>query len=287
MRALGNTAGLLTIDSQGGDFLQPIEVVGNLLPTSDDPALSRITLRSSAGGDLPGGLIRSNTTDELTVNLSGFLTDDMSTTDNLVRQLTVLNANGVVGATHVVSGNDFRGSVSLNGLHSTVQFNRIGEGIAVIPGTTVNATLNWWLCNEGPDQPGCSEMQTAGFPVSPWLTFSGEALCDGSHAVASFDLLTASNGATPAGNVTPGSVAVSTPQGTVLGSPVELSEGSGCALIDVQPGTNNPTITMQLDSESIVSTPDCSTGPPPPPCALFTDGFESGDTSAWSTTVPQ
>ncbi len=210
------------------------------------------------------------------------------TSGNVVReQLTVVSNGNLGGATHVMSGNDFQGANLINGIDSTVQFNRFGGDVSVIQGTTVDATLNWWKCNEGPGATGCSDVLTSGFPVSPWLTFDGETACSGSSAVATFDVLTASDASTPAGNVTPGTVVVTSLDGTVLDNPVQLSQGAGCSRVNVASGENNPLVRMTLDSESVAAADNCASGPPLPPCdAIFADGFENGSTSAWSLTVP-
>ena len=286
-RILGNQAGLLTLDSQGGDFGSPLTVVGNFLPLAADPRLSKITIRALEGGDSAGGTIAGNSSDELIVNFEGFLTADLTTNGNLVReQSTLISSGNLGGANHTLTGNDLQGNTLLNGLDSLVRFNRLGGDISVIQGTAVDASLNWWGCNAGPGAPGCSEPLTAGLLVSPWLTFGGEAVCSGSRAVATFDLLTASDGSTPSGNVTPGSIVVATIDGTVINSPVSLLDSAGCSNIDVQEGIDNPTISLFLDAETVLSVPDCTTGESLPPCTLFADGFESADTSTWSTTVP-
>jgi len=283
-RMAGNSAGLLTLDSRGGDFAQPFEVVGNFLKTSNDPRLSKLTIRAQSGGDGAGGTIQGNSADELIVNFEGFLTGDLTTTGNLVREQSTLLASGNIAASHSLTGNDLAGAILINGLDSLVRFNRLAGDIAVIQGTTVDATLNWWGCDEGPGQPGCAEPTTAGFPVDPWLTFDGDAVCDGNRAVATFDLWTASDASTPAGNTTPGLVTVTSPDGTVLDNPVNLVDGAGCSTVLVPAG--DPSISMQLDSETVVAIADCQTPTVLPVCGIFTDGFESGDTAAWSNTVP-
>lgn len=286
-RIVGNRAGLLTLDSRGGDFGEPFVVVGNFLPAAADPRLSKMTIRTQSVGDGVGGIIGGNSADELIVNFEGFLTGDLTTSGNLVReQSTLISTGNLGGANHIVSGNDFRGSILINGLDSLVRFNRLSGDISVIQGTTVDASLNWWGCNAGPGEPGCSEPQTAGLPVTPWLTFNAEAVCLGSRAVATFDVLTASDASTPSGNVTPGTVFVATVDGTVINSPVSLTAGAGCSNINVQEGVDEPAISILFDAETVLSVPDCMPGSPLPPCALFADGFESADTSAWSITVP-
>jgi hypothetical protein len=287
VRMIANTAGLLTVDSRGGDFGDPVEVIGNFLPPSTDPRLSKLTIRALTG-DGVGGLVSGNTSDELIINFEGFLDGDLVTTGNVVReQLTVVSNGNLNGATHTMNGNDFQGANLINGIDSTVQFNRFGGDVSVIQGTSVDATLNWWKCNEGPGAPGCSDALTAGFPVSPWLTFSGDTACSGSTAVATFDVLTASDASPTVGNVTPGTVVVTSFDGTVLDNPVELAGGAGCSRVNVLPGETNPLVQMSLDSEFVAAADDCTTGPPPPPCStIFADGFESGDTSAWAVTVP-
>ncbi|MDH3403925.1 MAG: hypothetical protein OES32_10340 [Acidobacteriota bacterium] len=288
VRMIGNSAGLLTVDSRGGDFGQPFEVIGNFLPTSEDERLSKLTLRAQQGGDGAGGVVSGNSADELIINFEGFLDGDLVTAGNVVReQLTVVSNGNLGGATHAVGGNDFQGASLINGIDSEVRFNRFGGDVSVIQGTAVDATRNWWRCNEGPGAPGCSDTLTSGFPVSPWLTFGGAAACSGSVAVATFDVLTASDSTPTVGNVTPGTVVVTSADGTVLDSPVLLANGAGCSRVAVAAGETTPLIQMTLDSEVVAAADDCTSGPPPPPCvAIFADGFESGNTAAWSSTVP-
>jgi hypothetical protein len=283
----GNQAGLLTLESVGGDFADTFTVSDNFLAASADPGLSRLTVRALSGGDIVGGVISGNSTDDFVINIEGFLTGDLTTSANLVReQATIQSTGNAGGAIHSLTGNDFPGSLLVNGLDSLVRFNRLTGTISVIQGTTVDATRNWWGCNAGPGQPGCGQPQTANLPASPWLTFDGEATCNGSRAVATFDVLTTSNGSTPGGNTTPGSVVVTTPHGTVVDNPVLLVGGAGCSTVFVNPGVDHPILTMQLDAQTVIDTADCTIGATLPPCTVFADGFESGDTSAWSTTVP-
>ena len=283
----GNQAGLLTLESEGGDFADTFTVTNNFLAATPDPNLSRLTVRALSGGDIIGGVISGNSTDDFVINIEGFLSGDLTTSGNLVReQATIQSTGNLGGAVHTVAGNDFEGDVLINGLDSVVRFNRLGGDISVIQGTTVDATRNWWGCNAGPGEPGCSEPQTAGLPVEPWLIFEGEATCDASRAVATFDVLTASDSSTPAGNTTPGTVAVTTLDGTVVDSPVLLVDGAGCSTIIVNPGVDDLSVSMQLDAETVIDTADCTSGAALPSCTFFADGFESGDTSAWSNTVP-
>ncbi len=236
-----------------------------------------------SGGDCPGGLVAGNFADELILNLDGELTGDLTTIGNTVRQAGRFIASGVSGGSeHQIAGNDFRGTLSINRLDSLVRFNRLAGDVAVIQGTDVDASLNWWGCNAGPGAAGCSAPLTAGFKTSPWLTFTGTASCDALVAQASFDLLTASDSSVPSGNITPGEVDVNTNEGVVLTSPVTLVGGAGCSLVELQGGTTTPVVTMQLDGESIEVSADCSHGIQQPPCSnLFADGFESGTLAAW------
>jgi hypothetical protein len=275
VQLLGNTAAVLTLDSRDGDITQPFTVSGNTLPAAAAPQ-STLTLRSLNGGDTAGGTVSGNRTDRLTLSFAGQLTGGLSTTGNVVRDVATLWATGGPGpGIHTVTGNDFRGESSFNGMHATVRFNRMGDRMSVVAGATVDGRYNWWGCNAGPNQPGCSTATNNVFQLTPHLTFRSDLVsCAPPSLPVGFDLLAASDGAQPAGNVTPGTVTVTTSAGTVSGSPATLGGGSGSASVALPMGASQATITTQLDNESVVLGWPCAS-------QIFADGFESGDTSAW------
>ncbi len=277
-RIIDNTALQLSLESLGGPYLLPFTVTGNELPQTDDP-FSKITIETQTEGNMPGGTVTGNTCDWLRVIIGGSLTGPLTTSDNIVREQATFLASGGQGAgLHTVTGNDFQGTSFYLDIDSLVRFNRHGGDVTVIAGTSTDARYNWWGCNEGPGAPGCSEPRTAGFSYTPWLLFNVHARCNiWPNFRIDFDLLTASDGSSPSGNVTPSTVTVSTSDGIVNASPVPLVNGAGTTTIALFRGVHAVTTTSDLDFESVVSTRDCPTAD-----ELFSDGFETGDESAWS-----
>ena len=43
-------------------------------------------------------------------------------------------------------------------------------GIDNMNAGTIDATLNWWKCSKGPDEPGCAGVEGGGVLTNPWLT---------------------------------------------------------------------------------------------------------------------
>lgn len=280
VKIIDNTALRLSLDSLGGPFLLPFTVTGNELPQTPDP-FSKITIETQSQGDMPGGTITGNVCDWLRIIIGGSLTGPLNTSGNIAREQTTFLASGGQGAgLHTVTGNDFQGTSFYLDIDSLVRFNRHGGDVTVIAGTSADARYNWWGCNDGPGASGCSEPRTAGFSYTPWLTFNVHARCNiWPNFRIDFDLLTASDGSSPSGNVTPGTVTVSTPDGIVNTSPVPLVNGVGTTTIALFGDVHTVATTIALDFESAVSTRDC-----PTPDELFSDGLEIGDDSAWSIT---
>lgn len=275
VRLENNSAGLMTLDSQNGDLTMPFTVSGNTLPSAASP-LSTLTIRTLNGGDSLGGSIIGNSADRLTVNFGGALAGDLTTSSNTVGADATFIAPGGPGAgIHTVSGNDFQGFSYFDGVHSTVRFNRIADRMTVVAGATVDGRYNWWGCNAGANRPGCSTASTGVFQFSPHLVLRSAISCIPPDLLVSFDVLEASDAAVPDGNITPGTVAVSSTVGVVTGSPANLVGGAGTVSMALPQGASEATVTSQLDSEAVDSEWPCA-------WLVFSDGFESGNTSAWS-----
>jgi hypothetical protein len=253
---------------------QAFTVSGNTLPPADSP-LSTMTIRSLNSGNSAGGSINNNATDRLTVNFGGVLTGDLTANSNIVRDQTTFISGGGPGAGSLTAwGNDFRGESYFDGMSSSVRFNRVADRMTVVAGATVDGRYNWWGCNAGPNEPGCSTASTNVFQYTPHLTFQSQITCIPPELSVMFDVREASDTAIPSGNITPGSISVMSTPGTVTGSPAKLTGGSGAATVTLPMGATSATITSQFDSSSSVT-------PWPCPSQIFADGFESGDTSPW------
>ena len=274
-QVVDNDALRLAVDSTGGSIAGPITVSGNVLPPANAPN-SSLTVRTLAGGDLGPGLISDNVLDTIQFGVDGSLAANFRTTANVVRENASFIASGAVGpGLHMVDGNDIDGPTYFDGMTTDASFNRFGGFVTRVAGAFVDATNNWWGCNEGPGEPGC-ESSTPSLPSDPWLVLRNQMLCTSvSSGTIAFDLLEASNGTQPAGNNTPGLVDVSTTIGTVMPASVALVGGAGQSQVD-WPDATMPTVSTQLDSEVVEWSGECQE-------LIFSDGFESGDTTLWST----
>lgn len=274
VRMENNTAGLMTLDSRDGDLMMPFTVSGNTLPPAAAP-LSTVTIRSLNGGDSAGGSIIGNSADRVTINFAGALNGHLTTSLNTVgADATFIAAGGAGAGTHTVTGNDFRGFSYFDGMSSSVRFNRVVDRMTVVAGATVDGRYNWWGCNAGPNQPGCSTASIGVFEFSPHLILRSALSCVPPDLTVSFDLLEASDGAVPAGNTTPGTVTITSTAGTVTGSPAVLVGGAGTALVSLPQGTAQATVTSELDNQAVDTLWPCAS-------LIFADGFESADTTAW------
>lgn len=146
--------------------------------------------------------------------------------------------------------------------------------MTVAAGATVDGRYNWWGCNAGVNQPGCSTATTLAFQSYPHLVFGSSISCTAPDLEVSFDVLEAADSAVVAGNITPGTVTVTSTVGTVTGSPANLVNGEGAATVSLPQQATQATVSAQLDNQVVDSAWPCSE-------FIFIDGFESGNTTAW------
>ena len=260
VRILNNSAGYITLDSRAGSITQPVEISGNVLPPGSPP-YSAMTIKT-VGGSLAGGTLSNNKLDVLQFDLDGVLSGALTVSGNLFREdasfYSHASSSGPGSAT--ASGNDFQATSYFKSVTSIVKFNRHVGLMSVVQGTSVTAVNNWWGCDAGPGSAGCAPVPNSPslVPTSPWLTVGAGATCTSPTSITvGFDVLRNSDGLSPAGNVTPGLVTVSTTVGSVSGSPANLVNGAGNAMVVVLLGSS-PTITVQLDSASRALHPTCN-----------------------------
>ena len=269
-----NSLAYLTLDVQGsGDYLRAPQIVDNFLPSSGQVTYGDLTLRTRDGGTLPGAVVSGNTADVLRVTMTGPVTSNVTMAGNTVREeTTIIGASSGAGRMDI-SGNNLEGTSWISNIGADVHFNRFQGMLTVTNGTDADATLNWWGCDEGPDTVDCASLNNQQFDFDPWLVFNAGADCTPPNATATFNVLTASDSSKPAGNTTPGWVAVTTSDGTLASNPT-LMTGMGSVDAVLDGGVTMPSFTVTLDNETRMVSANCSG-------SIFADGFESGGTSAW------
>ena len=174
-----------------------------------------------------------------------------------------------------------------------LSFNRIvgnQDGVQNLASAGVAAQRNWWGCNDGPGFAGCDTIApgsgagTVG--ADPWLVLSfaaqpnPAAIGCPTALVADLVMDSDSTDTSTLGNVPDGTPA--TFDGDDLGTPQpEVGETFGgfaqsYFVADGVPGLSEASATVDNQTESVWISLEFG---------VFCDGFESGDTSAWSSTV--
>ena len=273
-----NSMAYITVDVQGtgADYIQAPQIVDNFVPTSDRELYGIITLRNRDGGDFPGAVMSGNTTDSLRFTANGAINGPVTISGNTTREEALIAGSDMGAGVLTIQGNNFVGESRFDRVNANVNFNRIEGMFTITNDTNAEASNNWWGCDEGPDTADCATLNNQAFTFSPWLTFNAGVDCAGSTATARFNVLTASDASEPLNNKTPGSVTVTTNDGTVNQSPVAMTNGFGMVDATLNNGVTMPTFTVTLDNETRVVMGDCST-------EIFSDGFESGNTTSWSS----
>jgi hypothetical protein len=201
----------------------------------------------------------------------------------LVRENTFLN-------------NEIGTAIGFIGTDDTVAsflFNRFAgnqSGIQNIASTAITAERNWWGCNAGPGQPGCDvtdvDVGAGAVDTDPWLILTYVARPDrvgtGCRTALVADVVMDSDGADTSGL---GSVLDGTPitfDGGLLGiaSPALVGTVAGVSHSAFLAGmlTGQSETSATLDNQTLTAWVTLD-------LVLFCDGFESGDTTAWSATV--
>jgi hypothetical protein len=52
-------------------------------------------------------------------------------------------------------------------VHLNILFSPVG--VVNLGSASINATLNWWKCRQGPGNGGCSTAEGADIQTAPWL----------------------------------------------------------------------------------------------------------------------
>jgi parallel beta-helix repeat protein len=139
-----------------------------------DNGLPGVALHNHAA---PPGMPAVNLNDNVIIgnNISG---NGADTADAATPGPTGINVFGVASITGtVISGNVIEGetvdvATNTSGQVNIHLNNLLGGDIGVdnIGTGTVDATLNWWGCSNGPSAGGCTSVQGAGVSFTPWLT---------------------------------------------------------------------------------------------------------------------
>jgi len=174
-----------------------------------------------------------------------------------------------------------------------LSFNRVvgnQDGVQNLASTGVAAQRNWWGCNEGPGFAGCDTTVigsgAGAVGADPWLVLSFVAQPDtvaaGCLTALVADLVTDSDSSDTSalGNVPNGTPVtfdggdLGTAQPEVVGTFGGFAQSNFVA--DGVSGLSQASATVDNQTESVwISLV----------IAVFCDGFESGDTSAWSSTL--
>jgi hypothetical protein len=176
------------------------------------------------------------------------------------------------------------GSGATTTVQATVHFNRIvgnSVGLANTTAATVDATLNWWGSNAGPNATG-SDTTSGAATTSPWLVLTASAapavIGPGGTAVVTADLTTDSAGATHAAapffpDHTP--IAFSATGGTIAPASVPTASGKASSSF-TSTAAGAGTASATLDSQTVttpISVAAISFAPPPPSQATASGPF--------------
>lgn len=273
-----NQAKRIIVESIEGDISGPLLVSNNVLPAAADPD-SSLTIKTAGNWDLAGGTVTGNQLDVVQFDIGGSLDGPLATTSNTVRRLASYIASGGAGAGEsTLLNNDFQDRLYIDAFATEASFNRIFTRLTSVQPGTVAAENNWWRCSSGPGT-GCAT--TSGVDFTPWLQLQASADClSQTTARVRFDVLENSGSLMPLGNQTPGVVSISTSAGTLSQSSVALVGAAGETLADFPMGSA-VNFTVEFDEATVVVPLGSCDG------SIFSDGFETGDTSSWGGRAPR
>lgn len=176
---------------------------------------------------------------------------------------------------------------------ASVRFNRIAsnaDGLVSTSTVEVDAERNWWGCNDGPGSTGCDSTvavyMTASIDADPWLVLgltpgSDRVIIEHSTSLTA-DLTMDSDGADAS---VEGTLADGIPVlfgggtlGTVDPSVTGLTSGTADATFTAGSTPGLTQVSATVDNETVEEPIEVLDR------FLFADGFETGDTSAWSAT---
>lgn len=178
-------------------------------------------------------------------------------------------------------------------LRVDVSHNRLaGEGVAGLTSNAaepVDAERNWWGCNEGPGQAGCSAVTGTGtVDADPWLVLGLTAsptaiLTGGDTSRLTADLLSDSDGALAGAGFPAGTpVAFATTLGSVT-TPVGTEDGIATSTLSSGPTAGIADVAATLDGETVATQVTISDPPPASPETTIDSGPASGSTTSDST----
>jgi len=297
----------LTLSGAGADSTTITGVAGNKLftitLTSADTTIEGFTIRRPAGVEnsiaISWGYQGSGSTVRDTI-ITGYPTgiyvssdvDGATITGNTISGngngiLLEARADNVTITSNTITGNNvksleseggagIRALSAFTGSGNRIAFNRIagnvdGMGINNQSTTVLDATNNWWGCNEGPDDDGCDTV-AGSVNLDPWLTFtvtSDTAELDiGEEATITASLTTNSDGGDTSGDGTvPNGITVGfdvDPAGAGTLDPTSTSTAAGAATATfTAAAAGEATISATVDNAT-ASTTVTVTGEEPP-----------------------
>jgi len=211
----------------------------------------------------------------------GYVLNPPATVEPIELDSNVLLDNGI--GVLVQSGNgNARAALELNRFHG----NLLGLVNAQAQSLAEN---NWWGCNAGPNSGACDAFFeiTPGVDADPWLVLGAAVdpatVVPGGISTATADLTLNSDGGdtgplgaiaddTPVGFAATGGAIDPPAAGTVGGfAAATYTGGAVGGVFEVLVTVDDETVAVPIEVLSPL---------------IFADGFESGDTGAWSATVP-
>ncbi|MDY7091512.1 MAG: hypothetical protein SX243_00925 [Acidobacteriota bacterium] len=174
---------------------------------------------------------------------------------------------------------------------ANVTFNRFfGNNVGlVVDDSEVTAENNWWGCNAGPGAMGCDNALFTGtgfMDTDPWLVLGLELAADsvirGGMTTATASLRENSDGmdTTADGNVPDGTpVDFSATGGTMMPEDTATLAGLADSTYTAGDTAGSFDVSTTVDNETVTEPIDVTLED------IFTDGFESGDTSMWGRVV--
>lgn len=198
-----------------------------------------------------------------------------------------LRSNMLVGLTSGITVDNATAGHGATGVQA--HFNRIAgnSNAGLVSNVTepINAELNWWGCNEGPNQPGCDAVTGSG-PVDfdPWLvlglTATPTSIETGGDTSRLEAILTTDSDGNPAGPGFPEGtpIAFSTTLGSVT-SPVGTADGVATSTLSSDDQAGTADVTASLDGESVLAQVEIVDPPPEDPETTIDSGPAEGSTT--------
>ena len=237
--------------------------------TTTTGAGAAITGNTLSGNSFANVFLRQGTTDVTGNTITGsnigvsiVAGGSVDTVANIQSNTITNNGNGGLAT----PGGGIRASLGAGGtttVQATTHFNRIvgnSVGLANTTAATVDATLNWWGSNAGPNATG-SDTTSGPATTSPWLVLTASAapavIGPGGTAVVTADLTTDSAGGThPASPFFPDQtpIAFSATGGTIAPASVPTASGKASSNF-TSTAAGAGTASATLDNQTVSTTP--------------------------------